>query len=795
MPNPVRIYVLHHPASKLAEGLTNRIYDWFRLPSMEGIPVYVRSAAARDHNPQKPWPSLPQGMKEQERVIEYLIPLVDAHMVRDPVWHDYLSELAKRCEASAAAKGDTYQGVLFPVALDATAFNLPPIVARRNFIRHPTEPVSPANDKEAQETFATGETLKHLTEALARDLNRRVFPERAKESARFKIFISYARADGTEIAKALRNYIQSQTQCLAFLDENDIAYGQPFDESLKQNAGGLARAMIVVNSDQYADRSWCRWEIARFTKPRFLPDEVPDADPKPAPIHVFDPLLVVDAVNGTRMTRVLPELGLSPMVRWSEGRARDCFSVLMREVLLGLRDVRVAQEVFEQEADSGGAIFVNRLPGPVAIERLLQAKTGSEVKPLAPKPQTIRYPGNGLSLIELRLLRKTFEHVRFRAFQDVMKESPEADGTQSERLARMRKLLEDIESGRTSELPLRGKLFVISTSYNDPDLAALGLLQQNQDEALFHLLRPLLRLGADLSYGGLPPTSSGELRPSATRNITAALLRLVSEERPEDNEDEGKKETQKPRGSLLFNVCAWPRYENIGAEEEAGWINSYRIKRFRPEDAGLAPWPHAIPLANEVPAHGYLRYVARTTSAIRAQLGQGFKFRLPMEGERLIPPAAFVFMGGKLADFSGIMPGIMEEFLHVAGTNVPIYLFGGLGGAAGVIARALCADKSTPCPDDLTVAWYAKKPCKRKHDDYNALLAQLEPKDPKPEEYFDELWSLIQKHRAGGLDQLFKNGLSHEENRTLLTTDNTLEAVRLAWKGMSQRLLLQAQTS
>ena len=86
MSNPVRIYVLHHPASLQAQKLTDYIYDWFRLPSLEGVPVYLRSAPA----PGERLPAPPKG----DGVLEYLIPFVDANLVRDVAWHDYLGSLA-----------------------------------------------------------------------------------------------------------------------------------------------------------------------------------------------------------------------------------------------------------------------------------------------------------------------------------------------------------------------------------------------------------------------------------------------------------------------------------------------------------------------------------------------------------------------------------------------------------------------------------------------------------------------------------------------------------------------------
>ncbi len=116
MSNPVRIYVLHHPESRFASGLTDHIYDWFRMPTLEGIPVYIRS------HPQsnKKVPILPQGKSES---LEYLIPLVDAYMVRDASWQDYILRLAKGCLGPTNRRSIGW--VMFPVALDNSAFNMP----------------------------------------------------------------------------------------------------------------------------------------------------------------------------------------------------------------------------------------------------------------------------------------------------------------------------------------------------------------------------------------------------------------------------------------------------------------------------------------------------------------------------------------------------------------------------------------------------------------------------------------------------------------------------------------------
>ena len=182
MSNPVRIYVLHHPASLQAQKLTDYIYDWFRLPSLDGVSVYLRSAPA----PGKPLPDPPKG----DGVLEYLIPLVDAHLVRDVAWHDYLESLVEdpKCLDLSAGETPSAEGwVMFPVALDGSAYNLPAAISKRNFIRHPAMAGGLTSDDQKRSAFQTAaqETLRHLTEALSRDLNVRLFPKQAGQKLRF----------------------------------------------------------------------------------------------------------------------------------------------------------------------------------------------------------------------------------------------------------------------------------------------------------------------------------------------------------------------------------------------------------------------------------------------------------------------------------------------------------------------------------------------------------------------------------------------------------------------------------
>lgn len=800
MSNPVRIYVLHHPDSKLGARLADQIYEWFRLTSLEGIPVYLRSWPV----PGKERPHMPY-RKPGDACVEYIVPLVDGTMVRDAIWHHYLADVALECLKSEDE--DCKWGMkMFPVALDSTAFNVPDGISRMNFIRHgsgaPPIVVTKAapdekekeKEKEAREKDEVEETLKHLTAAIARDLNARLFPEQQGE--RFKIFISYARADSTEEAKTLRNYIQGQTQCLVFFDENDIGFGGAFDESIDENVSVHSRALIVLNSDHYADRPWCRFEIERFTRPKKFSLRYGKKAGR-RQVQVFNPLLVVDNMKGPKMTRVVPELAQAPIVRWTSKCERLCFSTLMREVVLGLRDVMDAELLFADAEGSLAGVVVNRLPGPVALAQLPGVNSATEKRPL-----TLHHPGHGLPLTELRLLERTFPSLRFKAFRDIYRYMPQ----------KMQTMFAQIEKASAVHAPLLGKVIGISTAHDRKDLAGIGYLPQHQDEALIHLLRPLLRLGADLLYGGRPPNRDMEAEAARKglqqRNITLTLMQMLGSERSEVQSPsataksgsrrdqaarnaarEAHKQAVQPRsGPMLFNLSTWPKCGSITAMDEAAWINACHVRRVVPNEVpGLGDWQGEPPAEDGLPGIGQRRFTALVLTHMRGLLADGFRCRVPGNLDRFVAADAFVFIGGSTGVFKSVMPGVMEEFLSVARSKraVPIYLMGGLGGATGVIARAILKEKDGVRAPELTMEFYESDQSEN-HAEFRALMSELSEEERAcVKQQFDDLWLLIERVRAtGNLDNLLGNRLTDKENRELLTTTSTTQAVKIIWQGL-----------
>ena len=130
---------------------------------------------------------------------------------------------------------------------------------------------------------------------------------------------------------------------------------------------------------------------------------------------------------------------------------------------------------------------------------------------------------------------------------------------------------------------------------------------------------------------------------------------------------------------------------------------------------------------------------------------------------------ARILVGGKTSGFTGRMAGIVEEFIIAKEKNHPIYLIGGVGGAAKVLVdviekkAGMSSDtlKQKALTDDKYRALYDYYESKGQHIDYagldNITIAQLD------------------------------NGLTAEENKRIFHSVNVMEIVSLVLKGLQNK--------
>lgn len=808
--SPVRIFVLWHPAydcpgdlrgkeqATLSEAeklrfdrglrLARRIYHWFRLDNMEGIPVYFRSA------PREGESVTPPKIPAHKGVRNYVIPLVESNMVSSPEWREYVSfyaQLSRTNRRSTGKPNSPPEFRLLPVALETVAYNMPECMRNLNFIRHiPSEEV-PQDD---------AILLARLTEVLCRDLRACLMERSRKGGARdavpdkIKIFLSHAKADDTEEAIALKEYIQSETQCEAFFDETDIASGYNFKEVLGAELGEDSAGLIVIQGDNYADRPWCRKEIRDFLEP--VNDPLADE----GSWHQFriHPALVVQTMKGRQIARTIPELGYSPCVRWQDDAARFVVTTLLREILFSLFYRSLARRVASERKAGPGEIYTNRGPDPVMIARIL---TDRAIK--KNPPPTVVYPGYGLSTMEQTGLEEAFPNLRFHSFLN--------------RSTTHSPLAQRLVEGPSS-CPLKGKLIAVSVGNSD-NVLNRGLGDEHIQELLVRLMRPVFRAQASVLYGGGLPGNLRPEQPWADRiNFTAALLKLLLTERAEKGDGSSE-------WSRLFVPKACHERDTVSASLVALWADVCSFVLVPPEDSGvskdeLAESPPAKPTETQLTLlsaaekrQGLEQWEdsekihKRVMAALKSRGFSAMRRKIcdeksplvcelldsPPKGERKkkIRTFAHIFLGGKSTGFSGIMPGIFEEVLYAFKAKKPVFIISEGGGAAGVLAQWLTTfPKPKSPPPEFTPDFYGGPDTA-----FNELRKDLKKLQEEgievitPDQAFAELWKLISSATdSSALAMLLNNQLSGAENVKLLEGDSSLAICDQVWTGLAKLL-------
>lgn len=736
--SPVRIYVLWHREFTDGRRLARRIYHWFRIETGEGIPVFFRSSNALggDEPPEIP----------KDCGINYLIPLIEENMVACPRWRRYVSDLTSAVGDGGKAAA-LPENRVFPVALDPVSYQMPPMLRRLNFIRHIRSDDSPPDDEAL---------LSRLTEVLCRDL-RDLLHHRAGAIAgavpeKLKIFLSHAKADGTETPIRLKEYIQGQTQCEAFFDENDIPSGYDYANVLETAIREDSAGLIVVQGDHYADRPWCRKEIRDFLKPQR--ERTPNGSGSPnagSPAYFTPPVVMVQNMAGRKLARSIPELGHAPCLQWVEGAERRIITTLIREVLLGLFYREIARQFAKTE--ERGTVYLNRTPDPVLLQRVLSDLAEPGGQPC----KRFVHPGYGLSRMDRTGLEAAFRGVAFESFSEM---SADQD------------VLEPVAERIRQQKPV-----LAVSAGNATDILASGAGDEHNKELLLRLLRPLFRLQCSLLYGGSAPTVQHDRPPwDVELNFTDLFLYLLMSEREEDD------------GSLsrLYNLSAWPFCSRIDRKLIARWTDICSFVTVTEADAGI---PESLRLPTEEEKGNPTRRAvnqALCLSEMRRRAVGTFPCTLPDGGGQTcgVSAMAHIFLGGKTVYSSGIIPGVLEEILYALDAKKPVYLIGAGMGAAGLVARWLDPEQAPKSrPPELTPEYYLGD---RNFAAVHTELQKLEPRPETAESALDRLWEYARRAASeGGLSGLLNNGLDDRDNRCLLTSQNYAEIVKLVHRGIA----------
>src|SRR5262249_30802636 len=182
------------------------------------------------------------------------------------------------------------------------------------------------------------------------------------------------------------------------------------------------------------------------------------------------------------------------------------------------------------------------------------------------------------------------------------------------------------------------------------------------EDAARIVARQAIAAGATLVYGGALAMKQGE-----PGQLTETLFEMIGAYNKSGFGIAGP----------LVNYAAWPWSEEV----DKSWLAS-RLERLKvracPRPADLADpdsgtGPGKLGRLAQSPQGRYV--LARCLSEMRSELVKQTDAR--------------VVLGGKPHSFMGIMPGVVEEALLTIRSRKPLYVMGGFGGAAGLIAMAV----------------------------------------------------------------------------------------------------------
>jgi len=377
--SPLTLYVAWHPENKDGSKYGEAIYNTFcrdvqnPLGVAIGIPVFFRSRPA-------PGSALPAGLELDESERTAVVLLLDDEMFDDDTWRPYVRDLREK-DVSGSIR-------LFPVALSEYAFSIDEALKRQQMID-----LHELKAADAEGTFPL--RWKELKSRLLHDLCRHMFriprisdlPGKDAEPP-VKLFISHAKADGLDIAKDFRNYVNGNLKLKTFFDANDIADARDFareiHSSLKESA------IVVFLSDQYSTREWCRIEVIVAKRNK-------------------SPLVVVNALtNGEK--RSFPYLGNVPTIRYAED-SDAIVDLTGFQVLNNLFiNEKLKQDISHHQLSRRWEVM--HFGNPPELFNYIDIVKRKEALP-KDRPLLVLYPDPPLGPEELNVLQELDEEVRY----------------------------------------------------------------------------------------------------------------------------------------------------------------------------------------------------------------------------------------------------------------------------------------------------------------------------------------------------------------------------------------------
>lgn len=299
---PFTLSIVWHPDFLQGEEIAEHLYNHFRgdiykgVARGTGIEVFFLSEPAAPGGVAPLRPELPEGS------CHAVVVLVEDHLraAFSGKWGAYLEDIIDRIEKTCEAS------LIFPVAFNKEALSAHPRLSATNFIRW-------------YDWFGDG--LRQLTAVLTHEFCRLLLPwvtaveqglplppqvEGTPEPV--MVFISHSKQDGEPLAKQVRDIIH-HSSLKSFFDAYDIPSGRSFAKEIK---GRIKKsALLVVQTDSYASREWCRLEVLtarRHEVPVVVLNAIKEGEPRSFPYVGNVPVVMAGSLDEARISLALGRL-------------------------------------------------------------------------------------------------------------------------------------------------------------------------------------------------------------------------------------------------------------------------------------------------------------------------------------------------------------------------------------------------------------------------------------------------------------------------------------------------------
>lgn len=412
---PLSIYVLFH--SKYSEGLKvyTDIYHLFcrnpEQPLTDGIdiPVFLRT-----ENQDSQIAEIDFGQSDKTTILL----LVDETMYCCPTWKKYIESLIYSSTANENIK-------LYPIALFKYAFDIDTALAKNQFV-----------------TLKTYSIVDNWNEFQLRIFDNLIRLIKNQGKNKLKLFISHSKKDvpiktGELKAKELRDHLRSDTKLDSFFDANDILDGYDFGKQIEQNV--KESLMIILESNSYSEREWCRIEALSGKTNKV-------------------PTVVVNLIDGI-VKRTFPYLGNVPRIK-HDNNWNEIINLLLKTALNQYYQEQLLDKINNQIAGSPYTIL------PVSPELLSFYLIKGAKKVLYPEPP--------LGSEEINFLKLYEDEIEFRT---------------------------PIQAFSDTATNLKNKQIAISISESE-DIMSFGGADALIRDITIEISRHILISGAKLVYGG-----------------------------------------------------------------------------------------------------------------------------------------------------------------------------------------------------------------------------------------------------------------------------------------------------